>query len=914
MSVPHTRSYTGTLESEPQSADTAQPVEQNNSDGLEVDSGWKAFLRAESEYQPSEDVNTPAQQPEMTDYFDGYSPSQPIMSASPESQQQTEVFQQFPHYGRVEVVLDDGTSQYRSVSLSTLPDLDLVRSRRSQYNASENTPLLGQGHRRKYGDGASSSDSDSDDEEIDTPLTPFQRWIQQYFPIQNLTVLTLSSAQESIIKCCIAYALACMFTWIPALNALLGDSATSSHMIATASVWFHPAKTLGGMVEAISVAFLYFIFGVIISCLSMLSTLALYERDAANWAHFVSLVFWLGGSTFLIQLSKVYFDRPSFNTGASISALILFTVIVKEGSESAGEFSTDRIEGISLAVGIGLLISVVTCFLFLPKSAGRQLQDDIAKSLASFRLLLKLLTKTFLLDTDLPQFMANDNLQQAIKDHHASFTAMEKSLIEAKLEIMQLDTWSKCKDYGEVVDSLQRLAQHVGGLRSSCGVQFELLKEEDLSPEVLEEAQRQRRSVSKRMERLTRKMSSDPKAPEARKKPGTEREETYNIRAGYTRRKFQDEMQKEIRRRSTIKASPPKSNMHTIVEDVEDEEHGAFPNSRPKRPADEVSAAQAEGRLGSVASNSSLKDASGLIEFLAGIGPSMKSLGYTCKRTLMHLERLIKPQETSLEWILHHCCLKTRTEPTDTPSLQQLHSNLAKAIELFENTHEEAIAAMYKQQLSAANTPTNDTAVKVDGLEDVRVSQPYETGPGEQVFLVYYFVFCFEQFARELLVLVEEVRDLYESEEEQYSSFDFLTSPMALFRDRSQEWKRQVGKYRQSRKTKHADEMQHIADAITASTLQVALPITNNAKFIPNQRHMPETLHTPVPGNKISRYIRYFWSYAESLKSYTVKYALKTSLAIMLVATPAFIDSTKAIFREYRMEWCLITASITLNC
>jgi hypothetical protein len=126
----------------------------------------------------------------------------------------------------------------------------------------------------------------------------------------------------------------------------------------------------------------------------------------------------------------------------------------------------------------------------------------------SYKVLLKLLTKTFLLDDDLPEFQANRTLQNAIDSHRASFTALQKSLQEAKLEALWNSEMRSCSnEYDAIVKSMQRLAQSVGGLRSSCGLQFERMKEQ-----------------GKRLETA---------------------EELWNIRADHNRRKFEDEIKRE---------------------------------------------------------------------------------------------------------------------------------------------------------------------------------------------------------------------------------------------------------------------------------------------------------------------------------------------------------------------------------
>lgn len=40
-----------------------------------------------------------------------------------------------------------------------------------------------------------------------------------------------------------------------------------------------------------------------------------------------------------------------------------------------------------------------------------------------------------------------------------------------------------------------------------------------------------------------------------------------------------------------------------------------------------------------------------------------------------------------------------------------------------------------------------------------------------------------------------------------------------------------------------------------------------------------------------------------------IRYAFKAMVAAVLLATPAFLDATGPWFREWRMEWALITVS-----
>jgi len=97
-----------------------------------------------------------------------------------------------------------------------------------------------------------------------------------------------------------------------------------------------------------------------------------------------------------------------------------------------------------------------------------------------------MLTNTFLLEGGLHQ-PRHEKIQRAVENHQNSFTSLKKDLQEAKSE------WFSCgsggdrsdrtgerrrrrKAYEDAVDSLNRLAQHLNGLRSGTRLQYDLTK------------------------------------------------------------------------------------------------------------------------------------------------------------------------------------------------------------------------------------------------------------------------------------------------------------------------------------------------------------------------------------------------------------------------------------------------------
>lgn len=127
--------------------------------------------------------------------------------------------------------------------------------------------------------------------------------------------MTLTPQQRTVLKCSLAYFVGSLFTFIPTLNALIGNNRVSSHLVATATVFFNPAKTLGGMVEAAAYGWGYTLFAVIVCLGSMLTTDFFIDHQLTIVAHALSLLFWLAGSTFIIAFLKAHWNKPPVLTG-----------------------------------------------------------------------------------------------------------------------------------------------------------------------------------------------------------------------------------------------------------------------------------------------------------------------------------------------------------------------------------------------------------------------------------------------------------------------------------------------------------------------------------------------------------------------------------------------------------------------
>ncbi|KAG1448529.1 hypothetical protein G6F56_008915 [Rhizopus delemar] len=504
-------------------------------------------------------------------------------------------------YSEIDVILDDGTLQRRTVSLSTLPEDDLLPEDDEPPYEPPYQPPYEPEHDESGPKKKTYGDEDSDDSSDNFT----RKW----------TFDGLTAQQKLVLKCSFAYILGCLFTFVPTLNALIGNNRVSSHLVATATVFFNPAKSLGGMVEAALYGWGYTLFAVTICLGSMLTTDFFIDRQETLMAHTFSLV-WLAAATFVIAFLKAHWNKPPVATASSLCFIIIFIIVVREGSANKGDFDTTRIEQITFAVATGTLITVSCCILFWPISASKKLRKEFEATLTSYKVLLKLLTKTFLLDDDLPEFTANQSLQTAIESHRTTFTSLEKSLKEAKLEVWNTEIHSCITEYEEVVKSMQRLAQSMGGIKSSCGLQFEWIKK------------------------------------------------NYKVKSDRQIKKHKD-----------------------------------------------------------------------LTDFVHSIRQPLKSLAFTCKQTLLHLQ------------------VEFSDLPRTGPSDDTLIDNLQKAMVLFDVSQKKAMERLNRKRY----VPTDD------------------------VFLVYFFVFNMLEFARDLSSLVESVRSLSLAKEKKQGGFGlflgYFTAP-----------------------------------------------------------------------------------------------------------------------------------------
>ncbi|KAL7419460.1 hypothetical protein Q5752_006298 [Cryptotrichosporon argae] len=622
-----------------------------------------------------------------------------------------------------------------------------------------------------------------------------------------------SPASVAILKCAIAYLIASLFTFVPSLAALLSTSnetdahgrvtpkpAYSAHMVATIVVYFNPARTLGSMMLSTRYCLLLAAMASVVSVFAIM-TIRIFDAfspsQGSKWdwisemGDWIVCVLWIGGSMGWLAWAKVWVGNPAFNTGCSMAAVTLFTVIIKEGGipKLAEVLLIVAIGGESLRCGpIQLKAATITnvvCWTVFPMSATWRLQRSMTSSLDSFSTLLNLLTSTFLLEHRVLK-ESRMTLADAIKSHGAAFKTLKADLAEAKHERL-IDGRVRGKRlelYDAAIGSLTRLAQHLAGLRSSTRLQEALIV-----------------------------------------------------------------ASKEGR----------------VVLDLDAEKVSASGfNDIPGLPAADVNIATSVALFR---------------QFRETAGRQMDTLVAQCDDAFDAIEDTIRPQTAN---------------PAST-DLFQIRTTLAKALKEFTQSSSRAIKRVYAG-------PRRRTGVYEDGRADAGDSDDDASdgevnngeGPNETVFLLYFFLFTLEEFARELLFLLDTMTEI--STAERMTAVDHIKSIFAPWYNKKDTRGERI--YKQIQKLVPIDP----------SRLQPPL-------FPRNQPDAPGTLLTPDSSvlSPLARVRHWAWELAARLRQPDMRYAIKTGLAGAMLAAPAYTEVGRPIFLEYRGEWALIAFFATMS-
>lgn len=280
---------------------------------------------------------------------------------------------------------------------------------------------------------------------------------------------------KGILKCSLAYLLGSMATFLPPIANFLGHQ-DGKHMVATITVYFHPARSAGSMEEAAMLGVAAFCYATFISVSSM--AVAVFCESKLNMielGYALVLIVFCGGGLGFIGWFKQRNSAPLVNVACSLASLAIITVLTKENAIQIGVFEDDKIVQVMKMVLMGIAATSFISLLAWPISGRADLRESMIRGTDSFGEMLTVITRAFLSGSEAE--LRSHGFSNSLKQFRSTSALLTQQLKEAKLEHYVLGTENEYKLEARLVNCMQRLAQSIGGLRSAAATQFSLLKE-----------------------------------------------------------------------------------------------------------------------------------------------------------------------------------------------------------------------------------------------------------------------------------------------------------------------------------------------------------------------------------------------------------------------------------------------------
>ena len=291
--------------------------------------------------------------------------------------------------------------------------------------------------------------------------------------LRRVWAFWLSRTGQGILKCSLAYLLGSLGTFVPFLSEYLGEQ-DGKHMVATCTVYFHPARSQGSMFEAMFMAILAFLYAAFVSFTSM-GVEVLFDRklDLILVGHAVVLVVFCGGGLGLVGWIKQRMGNPLVNVACSLTSLAIITVLTKEESVREAEFSVDKVAQVMKMVLMGIVATTVVNFAILPVSARKDFRKNLEDITDSLGDMLAMITRGFLTGSE--EELEQRGFYEASTRHKGQYATLSRNLREAKWEHYALGGERQYVLETKLLNCLRRLSRNIGGLRSAATTQFGLL-------------------------------------------------------------------------------------------------------------------------------------------------------------------------------------------------------------------------------------------------------------------------------------------------------------------------------------------------------------------------------------------------------------------------------------------------------
>lgn len=284
-----------------------------------------------------------------------------------------------------------------------------------------------------------------------------------------------SEEGHGVLKSTLAYVLGSLGTFFPPLSNFLGHR-DGKHITATLTVYFHPARTVGSMLEAVVIAIVAVLYAEIISLLSMsISVLFRAQLEMTALAHSLVLIFCIGGGLGFVGWVKQRLNTPLVNVGSTLTSIAIISVVTKEESVQGGYFDDDKMVQVLQMLVIGITITVLVNILVWRVSARQVLRKSIIKATMALGDKLSCITQGFLNGSD--EEIWSSEYTQISAQYNSAYSKISSTLREAKFEHYFVGHETIYPLDRRLVRSIEALSQTIGGLRNALQSQFTLLKE-----------------------------------------------------------------------------------------------------------------------------------------------------------------------------------------------------------------------------------------------------------------------------------------------------------------------------------------------------------------------------------------------------------------------------------------------------
>lgn len=278
-----------------------------------------------------------------------------------------------------------------------------------------------------------------------------------------------------ILKFSLAYLLGSCATFIPAVSNFLGQN-DGKHMVATVTVYFHPARSQGSMFRALICALLAFCYSAFLSVSSMLfESLFQDVLMAPALGHALVLIVFCGGGLGFVGWTKQRLGDPLVNVACSLASLSTITVLTKEGAVQSGDLSLRKISQVLKMVIMGVVAATMVSFLIFPISARKKLRASLVTSADTLAVMLAMITESFLSGSE--DVLKSEEFLEAEAKHRKAYSQLDNLVREAKLEHFVAGTEKEYRLEKHLVRWVQDITHNLGGLRSAASLQFSLIRE-----------------------------------------------------------------------------------------------------------------------------------------------------------------------------------------------------------------------------------------------------------------------------------------------------------------------------------------------------------------------------------------------------------------------------------------------------